>query len=933
MPENPAERIRALRAEILDHDERYYNQDAPTISDREYDALMEELRTLEAAHPDLVTPESPTQRVGAALPDAIADGEKVAHTIPMLSIGNAYDDADILRFCRRVEGECREHPAPVDYLVELKIDGLAISIRYEGSALRLAATRGDGRTGENVTGNVRMVEDIPHALPTAKKVPGLKTVPDTLEVRGEVYLPRGRFEALRREQEEQGADRVFANPRNAAAGTLKLKDKPDTVRARGLSAWIYATPTPEALGADTQADALDRLDRLGFPVNPHRRLCADAGAILAFRDEIDALRRTLPYDTDGLVIKVNHLGQQALLGSDAKSPRWALAYKFEPEQAETTLAGIHLQVGKSGVVTPVADLEPVFLSGSTITHASLHNVSYIEEKDIRIGDRVLVEKAGEIIPQVARSLPEKRSGAETPFPLPTACPSCSSPLEEEVSTKPDPDGTTRTIRRLFCRSAHCPAQKLERILHFCSRGAMDIRHLGTRNLEALIRAGLVESVADLYDLNEPTIRAALKDFRENSGDTDADADVDASSDAEDDALGGGDAAAVDDACCEAGTNRTEDDAAASGDGADTRGDGAVVPPAPAQAGRKRKGYARKSASAAGQSSLFGNPEPAATPDTPDATSSTKDDATRPASAPSAARPHELDTQNGGSEKPEDATNTDPADTDTERDDTNAARIRSSIAASRNAGLARLLTGLGIPHIGTTVAQQLAMRFQTMDRLQTCPFEELAAMPMGNATAYRTLGRTAARAIRKRLDKPDAQTHLRALPERPMLDRLEALAIPKVGRTRLEAVATAYPDADALLAAPETALAAIETGSSDVSRTLGEVAAGSLRAWLDDPENRALLDRLRRAGVEMGTESRTVEGVSGKTFVLTGTMEGLTRDEAARRIQEAGGLVGGSVTKKTDYLVAGEKAGSKLGKARALGIPILDRDDLLRLLGE
>ncbi len=510
-----------LVKEITRHNALYYQNAAPEISDREFDRLLEELQSLEVRYPQIVRPDSPTQMVGSDLtPDtatldaadspatpttANAEEEKlVTHAVRMLSITNCYDEEGLSKFCRRTEATLAGTPAgaeAVTYMTELKIDGLAISIVYENGELKKAATRGDGRVGEDVTANVKVVGGLPHRL-DAKQFPG-GSLPARLEVRGEIYLPRAAFARIVSEQEAAGAERVFANPRNAAAGTLKLKDAA-LVAKRGLAAWIYATPRPAELGVRTQEDALRTLASLGFPVNPERRLCRTLEELLARRDELDTLRHTLAYDTDGMVVKINSLAQQEALGADAKCPRWALAYKFEPERAETTICDIRIQVGKFGTLTPVADLEPVFLSGSTISHATLHNLDNIRQKDIRIGDRVLIEKAGEIIPQVVACLPQKRNGSERIFTMPALCPACDGPVEQE-------EGLVAHL----CTNAACPAQVRARLLHFVSREAMDIDGFGPALIDFLLEKKAVRDAADLFALTAQVFDGA-EGFKEKS---------------------------------------------------------------------------------------------------------------------------------------------------------------------------------------------------------------------------------------------------------------------------------------------------------------------------------------------------------------------------------------------------------------------------------
>ncbi|MFH0911160.1 MAG: NAD-dependent DNA ligase LigA [Planctomycetota bacterium] len=491
---SPAERAAYLRDLIQYHNRLYFEEAAPEISDAEYDRLKLELQGIEDAHPDLASPESPTQKVGGRPSDAFAP---VEHRVPMMSIDNTYDEAELLAFDKRVKKDLEE--TSVEYVVELKIDGVAVSLHYEQGRFVQGATRGNGRVGEDVTENLGRIRDLPKRLPKR----GLPApVPPVLEVRGEAYLTKKRFQALNDERRERGEE-LFANPRNAAAGTLKLLD-PALVEARGLSLWAYGVGYAEKLEAGTHAGCLELLKKLGLPVNPHFAVCPDMDAVLAFRDLWARRRETLDYAIDGLVVKVNDLRKRDLLGTTAKSPRWAVAYKYAAERAETALLGIRVQVGKTGVLTPVADLEPVFLSGSTVRHASLHNADEIARKDIRIGDRVVIEKAGEIIPQVVLSLAEKRTGGERVFQMPRACPSCGGPVSR------DPEGVA-----VRCGSVACPAQLFARLLYFGSRPAMDIKGLGPAIVDQLMAKGLVRDYADLYAL-VPEALAPLERMAETS---------------------------------------------------------------------------------------------------------------------------------------------------------------------------------------------------------------------------------------------------------------------------------------------------------------------------------------------------------------------------------------------------------------------------------
>jgi DNA ligase (NAD+) len=476
--DSPESRIAELRRVIRYHERRYYVEHAPEVGDDEYDRLYAELVRIETQHPDLVTPDSPTQRVGNELS---GDFPTVTHGVPMISLDNTYSPDELMEFHARVERILGS--TPVEYLVELKIDGVAVSLRYERGALVRGVSRGNGKSGEDITANIRAVKSIPLRLDS----PPRGSLPDVVEPRGEVYMPRAEFARLNTEAEERGA-RIFANPRNACAGSLKHKD-PQIVSDRRLEFLAYAIGESSGFDVDSQFDMVRGFARLGLPVLEHNRVCATIEEVVDFCESWRDRRTELPYDTDGMVVKVNSLAQQRELGFTSKAPRWAIAYKFPPQQVETTVLDIHVQIGKTGVLTPVAALAPVVVSGTTVKSASLHNGDEIERKDIRIGDQVLIEKAGEIIPQIAKVLSEKRSGGEKPFVMPDACPVCSSAVEkraEEVA--------------LRCANPACPGRNRAAILYFASRGCMDIQGMGEAVVDQLLETGLVRDAADLYSL-------------------------------------------------------------------------------------------------------------------------------------------------------------------------------------------------------------------------------------------------------------------------------------------------------------------------------------------------------------------------------------------------------------------------------------------------
>jgi len=473
-------RIDVLRREIAEHDYRYYVLDAPSIPDAEYDRLMRELQALEAQHPALVTPDSPSQRVGGAPSAAFA---QVTHAVSMLSLANAFDDGEVRDFDRRVRELTGE--AVVDYHAEPKFDGLAISVLYRDGLLVQAATRGDGSTGEDVTANVRTIAAIPLRL--------RGNPPPLLEARGEVFMPRDGFARLNAEQAARG-EKPFANPRNAAAGSLRQLDPQVTAR-RPLRFYCYGHGRFEGQLPARHGERLDLLHEFGLPVCPQRQRVTGIEACLAYYAQLGRLRPQLPFDIDGVVYKVDRIDLQERLGFVSRAPRWALAHKFPAEEAVTVLENIEVQIGRTGAVTPVARLQPVFVGGATVTNATLHNEDELRRKDLRIGDSVVVRRAGDVIPEVVRVLPERRPADAQPFVMPTHCPVCGSDIVRLAG-----EAVSRCSGRL-----HCPAQLKAGIAHFAGRRAMDIDGLGDKLIEQLVDRGLVHDVADLYHLDAPTL--------------------------------------------------------------------------------------------------------------------------------------------------------------------------------------------------------------------------------------------------------------------------------------------------------------------------------------------------------------------------------------------------------------------------------------------
>ena len=495
----PEDRLRELREAIRHHEERYYLHNDPEISDEEFDRLLHELEKLEAGFPELVTSDSPTQRVAGR---PVEGFETVEHLVPMLSLDNAYSEDELRAFDERVRRGAGLGDEPVAYVAELKIDGLSIALTYEDSRLLRGATRGDGSRGEDVTANVRTIRAIPLALRGG--------LPGPVEIRGEVYLPRASFERMNREREDAG-EPLFANPRNAAAGTMRNLD-PALVAKRGLSAFTYQLVSddgppegghhvrPGHVRPGSHAETLRALAAWGLPVESHWRRCEDIGAVVAFCHEWDEKRRSLDFDTDGVVIKIDDLALRARLGATAKFPRWATAFKFPAEQATTTLKAIDVNVGRTGAVTPYAVLEPVKLAGSTISMATLHNAEDVARKDLRPGDRVLIEKGGDVIPKVVKAILPHPGGTprSDPWQMPTHCPVCASLLQRDEEA---------VVWR--CENPSCPARLRRSLEHFASRTAMNIEGLGASLVDQLIEQGLVRDFADLYRLEAPQLETLV----------------------------------------------------------------------------------------------------------------------------------------------------------------------------------------------------------------------------------------------------------------------------------------------------------------------------------------------------------------------------------------------------------------------------------------
>lgn len=474
----PEGKVEKLREEIRKHEYHYYVLDDPLISDAEYDGLMLELRQLEEAYPELIRSDSPTQRVGG---QPLSMFGSITHRLPLLSLDNAFSYQDLKSFDQRL----KKGLGPVTYMAELKIDGVSIALVYEQGLLINAATRGDGRVGEDVTANLRTVKSVPLKL---------RTELPRLEVRGEVYMPKGEFLRLNKEKEEKG-EKVFANPRNAAAGSLRQLN-PKITAMRALDSFIYDIMHLEGKDISSQQEALILLSELGFKVNPQAKYCKDIEEVIQYIEFWAEQRHGLPYEIDGVVIKLNPYAGRQQMGQTVRSPRWAVAYKFPAEETETRVLEVEVNVGRTGVIAPTAILEPVFIAGTTVSRASMHNFDLVKEKDIRIGDRVLIHKAGDIIPEIIKSLPQFRVGQEKAIEPPHNCPACGSVLvrlDSEVAWR--------------CENISCPARLKESIIFFASRGAMDIEGLGPSLVEQLVNSGQVGQVADLYKLDLEAVAA------------------------------------------------------------------------------------------------------------------------------------------------------------------------------------------------------------------------------------------------------------------------------------------------------------------------------------------------------------------------------------------------------------------------------------------
>ena len=847
-------RVDELREQIRHHEHRYHVLDAPEISDAEFDVLLRELERLEAQHPGLVTPDSPSQRVGGAPREGV---EKAPHSSAMLSLENAFDDAELRDFDRRAR-EALDAEV-LDYVGELKLDGVSMAVRYRSGSLVVALTRGDGVHGEVITPNARTLRSLPLAIPIAAlERAGL---PHDFEVRGEVVMPKDAF-ALLNERQRAGARTTYANPRNAAAGSIRMLD-PSATASRRLDFYPYFLLAGGAPVYDSHWASLEALAAVRFKVNRHRARLRGLDEVLAFRDDCMRRREELPYEIDGVVFKLDSTACWRRVGATSKSPRWAIATKPAAGQAETVVEDIDVQVGRTGAITPRALLRPVEVRGVTVSRATLHNADEIARLALRIGDRVLIERSGDVIPKVVRVV---APGADRrPFRMPAACPNCASPVVREAG---------EVVVR--CVNVSCPARLKESILHFARRTAMDIDGVGEWLVDDLVDRGLVRDLADLYELRKDQLadtekrgvlgaeravalseslarawrEAALervlymlsipgvskhraKLLAERLGPLDRIA-----------------SATVEDLTLVKGISRRSAAAIqAFFNAPDVRDFAALLTRSGLPCDSAAEGSAAQGADPATHSPP--EPVPAGTP------SQEGEDRLR-----AFVRRYSEYVEGMGRDLADRLIDhglvRTPGDLSrltaeqlaripmrARLGEQVAARILEGLARSRSAGLERLIFGLGIRHVGERTATLLADRFRTLDRLAAASAEELEQV-------------------------------------------------------------------------------------ADV----GQSIADSIRTFFAAPRNRDLVERLRRHGLSFGQMSEDGDRnarLAGKVFVMTGTLPAMTRDEAKARIQAAGGRVTGSVSGKTDYVVAGENAGSKLANARELGVEVLDEAGLEALL--
>ena len=850
-------RAAQLRRDLTDHNHQYYVLDQPSISDAEYDAALRELQQLEADHPEIVTPDSPTQRVGGAPRNGV---EKARHSSEMLSLDNAFDEAELRDFDRRAR-ELADADE-LDYVGELKLDGVSMAVRYAGGRLDLALTRGNGETGEVITPNARTLRTVPLAVESTLLTRA--KVPETFEVRGEVVMPKAAFADLNRRQ-IAAEGKTFANPRNAAAGSLRMLDARITASRRlDFYPYLLLDGAGRPLFPSHWA-SLEALAALGFKVNRQRARLRGVDALLAFRDERIAKRAELPYEIDGLVFKVDSSALQDRLGATSKSPRWAIACKPKAQQAETVVEGIDVQVGRTGAVTPRARLRPVVVGGVTVSRVTLHNQDEIARLGLQIGDRVLIERSGDVIPKVVRVVSEGLQ--RTPFEMPAACPVCASQLE--------PEADEVVVR---CNNDSCRARLKESILHFARRSALDIDGLGDWLVETLVDSRIVDDLADLYDLTA----AQLADFTKE---TEIGKDKAAK-------LVKGIAESKSKltlryVICAFGIDGLGKQRAASL--ADRFRSLELVSVAPAEQlatvsgiNRNRAATLCKFFDTTHAQRLVRECRRAGLPCGPD-----PNVAKRSTSVGEAAKLLETFPERSG-EDPE----------------------------AYGMGLRRLVIGLA-KHV-TALGDTVAGRLVDNGLVQSLPdLYRLTAVQLAHIPVEVRLGLKSANKIRGSLERS----------KRVPLGRLVfGLGIRHVGERTALLLAEHFGSLDRIASASAEDLQEVEG--------VGPRIAESIREFFTSRMNQNLIKRLRNHGLRFEREQEDTPQahlLSGKVFVLTGTLAGMTREEARARILAAGGKVSGSVSKNTDYVVAGDQPGSKLPRARQLGVEIVQGTDLLRLL--
>jgi DNA ligase (NAD+) len=767
-------RVAQLREQIEHHNRLYHSLDAPEITDAQFDGLMRELQALEATHPELAATDSPTGRVGATPAGKFAE---VRHAVPMLSLSNAFSDEEVHDFVRRIED--RLEIASPSFSAEPKLDGLAVTLRYVRGTFVQGATRGDGATGEDVTDNLRTIKDVPQQLVG-------KGWPAVLEVRGEVFMPRAAFERYNEEARAKGG-KVLANPRNGAAGSLRQID-PRVTAQRPLAFLAYGTGEVQGALPETHSAQLALLQKWGFPVSPLGEVVRGGDGLLGYYRNMGERRDSLPFDIDGVVYKLDDLAGQREMGFVSRAPRWAIAHKYPAQEQSTRVEAIEIQIGRTGAATPVARLAPVQVAGVTVTNATLHNADQITRLDVRVGDSVIVRRAGDVIPEVVSVMLEHRPSGTKPWIMPARCPVCDSELVREEG-----EAVWRCSGELSC-----PAQRKETIRHFASRRAMDIEGLGDRFIEVLSDLGYVESVADLYKLELADLLEMKRRADERDGTT----------------------------------------------------------PGTVKSGKVATRWAEN--------------------------------------------------------------------------------LISAIDRSRDTTLERLLYALGIEHVGESTAKVLAQWFGDLELIRHLPWPLFKRVPDIGGEVARSLGHffdqrgnqkvidaLAKRGVRVRDAHPPTAKIREELDLAGMLTDLE---IPRVTAMRARQIAAAFPEAERLVEADLSRL---------VAAGIPAEVAESLVAWLKVRANAKLL----LAGVAMQEKllaiaAKSAEGpapLDGRTIVLTGTLTSLTRDDATARLEALGAKVAGSVSKKTSYVVAGEDAGSKLARARELGVPVLDEAGLQQLL--